>query len=311
MIPREICFIVNPSSAGGRTKFFWQLWQRKLALAFGEIQVRFTKGSGEATRLTRDALREGYRLVVAIGGDGTVNEVVNGFFDEKGELINPEAAFTFLPSGSGGDLRKTLEPPEDINSLIELIRRGKPRPIDIGKIEMSGASGEPLRRYFINIASVGVSADVNRKVNRSSKILGGKATFFLASLSSILSFNNPNLYLQIDGEELGRFRRHLVAVANGKYFGGGMKVAPMADPFDGYFDIVIFGDFSKAEMLFHGLKIYTGAHLGLSKVTSVRGKKIRIDSDTEIWLDVDGEVPGKLPAVIEILPQGINYWSNS
>jgi diacylglycerol kinase family enzyme len=170
-------------------------------------------------------------------------------------------------------------------------------------------AGALAEGWFINIASFGMGGLVDRYVNESTKALGGSASFFLATARAALSYRNPLVEVTVDGREPIQERIVNVAVANGQYFGGGMRVAPYAKCDDGYLEVITIGDFAPTEMLIAGYRLYLGTHLGHPKVRSTRGRRVEarpLDPDAEVLLDVDGETPGRLPARFEILPGALN-----
>ena len=315
-MPPDTVVIVNPSSAGGQTRRRWPQLERTLRDTIGPFQPLFTERRGHATDLTRRALRDGVELVVSMGGDGTLNEVINGFFESDGESpepVRPGATFGLLPAGTGGDFPKTLGMPRDFESAARMLAASRPRPIDVGRMTYLDHDGSRRMRHFVNIASFGISGLVVRYVNNSSKALGGKASFLLASLRATLAYHNARVSLRLDDGEPEEQPIHLVAVANGRFFGGGMKVAPDAEYDDGRFDVVTLGDASTATMLLHGTKIYSGAHLKLPFVSVRRAVKVSAESllGEEVLLDVDGEQPGRLPATFELLPAPVQVMTTA
>ena len=299
--------VVNPHSAGGRTERDWPQLRELIHEKFGPFEHVFTSGPGDGTTLAREALRGGADLVVAMGGDGTINEVVNGFF-EGSKAIAPGAAFGVLPAGTGGDFRKTIGASKDVRESADQLKRGTPRAIDLGRLSFVGSDGEKQVRHFVNIASFGISGLVDQYVNKSSKTFGGAMTFALATLRAGMSYKNQGVRLLLDDAPPREGRIYNVAVANGRFFGGGMKVAPDAELDDGLFDVITMGEFGFSDLLFRGLDIYSGKHLKNPKVTVHRAKRIEavpLEDGAEILLDVDGEQPGRLPATFEILAGGI------
>ena len=295
--------IVNPKSQGGRLGKRWTDVADTIARAF-PFDEALTQGPGDATRLAREALRAGAERVVAIGGDGTVNEVVNGFFDESGAPIAPEASFALLPFGTGGDFRRTLGVPTELADAARAIAEGRRRRIDVGRLSFTTPSGERAHRMFANIASFGVSGVVDRLVNESSKRFG-KLSFMLATARATWSYKNQRVQLTFDGQDRVEATINTVAVANGRYFGGGMMVAPKAELDDGKFDVVAMGDFGFGDLLASGRRLYQGTHLSMDKVTSRRARVVEaepLEPGAVVELDVDGECPGRLPARFELLP---------
>ncbi len=294
--------VVNPQSAGGKTERRWPELRATIQEAFGTFDECFTRSAGDATKLTREALRGGAELVVAVGGDGTINEVVNGFFDGEA-AIAPTASFGIVPAGTGGDFIKTLGIPRDTFAAAAALKTPA-RTIDVGRLRYLADDGTPKVRHFINIASFGIGGLVDRYVNDSSKAFGGTVSFALATLKAGAQYKNARVRLILDGGTPKEGKIYNVAVANGRYFGGGMKIAPDAAVDDGWFDVVTLGDFGFTDLILRGLDIYTGKHLANPKVTVARARKVEavpVDGAGPVLLDVDGEAPGRLPATFELL----------
>ncbi len=299
--------VVNPQSAGGKTERRWPELRATIQEAYGSFEERFTRAAGDATTMTRAALKDGAELVVAVGGDGTINEVVNGFFDGDKPLA-PSAAFGIVPAGTGGDFIKSLGVPRDTFAAAAGLK-SPARAIDVGRLHYVTDGGAPAVRHFINIASFGIGGMIDRLVNQSSKAFGGKVSFAVATLKAGAKYKNATVRLTLDDGPAKEGKIYNVAVANGRYFGGGMKVAPDAALDDGWFDVITLGDFGFADLLFRGLDIYSGKHLKNPKVTVHRARKIEatpVDGAAEVLLDVDGEAPGRLPAKFELLAGALN-----
>ncbi len=300
--------VVNPMSAGGALGRRWMELAGTIRrhLPFEEVR---TRRPGDATRLAREALVSGADRVVAIGGDGTINEVVNGFFDGD-QLVRPGAALGVLPFGTGGDFRKTIHMPRDVDAAARILARGTLRRIDVGLLELTGHDGGAVTRIFANIASFGISGLVDQLVNTSSKALGGRLSFLVATARAGLKYKNQRVRMVFDGDQAGArdVTIQTVAVANGRYFGGGMYIAPKAELDDGQFDVVVLGDFDIKDMLVHGRHLYSGTHLKLDKVSFRRARTLQalpLDGE-DVELDVDGENPGTLPATFRILPAALD-----
>jgi YegS/Rv2252/BmrU family lipid kinase len=294
--PRTV-LIVNPQSQGGRLGKRWVELADTIGRAF-PFDEAITKAPGDATRLTREALRAGAERVVALGGDGTINEVVNGFFDDAGAAIAPEASMGVIPFGTGGDFRRTLQLPTHLAHAAAVIAANHRRKLDVGRLEYTATGGGRAARMFINIASFGVSGVVDRLVNQSSKWLGG-LSFAVATAKATWSYKNQRVQLVFDGDDRIEATINTVAIANGKYFGGAMLVAPHAEPDDGQFDVVALGDFGFGDLVTSGRRLYQGTHLTMAKVTARRARVVEaepIDPAAVVELDVDGENPGRLPA---------------
>lgn len=302
--PRTVV-IVNPKSQGGRLGKRWREVAETLTRAF-PFDEAVTEGPGDATRLTREALRGGAERVVAIGGDGTINEVVNGFF-EDGAPVAPEASFAVIPYGTGGDFRRTIAMPTELADAAAVIAKNHRRRIDVGKLAFTTMAGGRATRMFANIASFGVSGVVDRLVNESGKKLG-RLSFAVATARATWRYKNQRVQLTFDGTDRVDLTINTVAVANGRYFGGAMMVAPDAELDDGAFDVVALGDFGFGDLLTSGRRLYKGTHLTMAKVTARRARTVDaepVEPGAVVELDVDGENPGKLPARFELVPQAL------
>jgi len=308
--------IVNPNSSNGRTRAAWPRIAEALDAAIGPVEAVFTDSPLAATERTREALRGGADLVIAVGGDGTVNEVVNGFFAAPGDdgedaPLRPEAELAILMSGTGGDLRKTFELAPDLHGQIQHIARGTTRAIDVGRLDYTDHHGRPATRYFINIASFGLSGLVSARVNRArlSKHISGRLAFFLAGVRATLGYRMPRVHLQVDDQPARELGVNVAAVCNGRYFGGGMHMAPEARPDDGLFDVVILHDMSTLELLRDPNAIYRGTHIQSPKCIHTRGRRICASPlpGPDALLDVDGETPGRLPATFTIIPSVLKF----
>jgi YegS/Rv2252/BmrU family lipid kinase len=260
--------------------------------------------------MTREHLRGGAERIVCVGGDGTLNEVVNGFFDEKGPL-RMDAVLGFLPNGTGCDFRRTVPIPTDLAASLETIRKGHVRTIDLGRISHQDHEGRPCTRYFHNIASFGLGGEVVAKVNRTSKACGPFLTFIWGTLSSLCAYEKKRIRFAIDDGDEQVTEVLNIAIANGRYHGGGMLVAPDALTDDGLFHVTIIGAMSIPLVLWHLPKLYAGTIANIRQVAMLTGKRVVASSEQRVLLDVDGEQPGILPAELWIVPQAINMVMNN
>jgi diacylglycerol kinase (ATP) len=305
MLDSKTFFVVNPESANGKTASIWA----HLLNRFPDrpsIDYELTRYSTHASEITTRALEADYETVVAVGGDGTVNEVLNGFY-RAGRLINPKARLSYVPCGTGKDLARTLGmsdfTPEQI---LESIAEYRVLKLDHGMARFRANDEQQRIRYFMNEASVGFSADTVRVVNRSSKALGGKVSFFLGVFRCLAGLKNHAIRIDVDGEQWYSGKAFLVAIANGKFFGGSMQIAPRAQMNDSVFDIVLITTLKRLEVVKHIGKIYSGEHLALPQVSTTRGKTVRITSEEFVPIEMDGEQPGALDAQFSMIEKGIN-----
>jgi diacylglycerol kinase (ATP) len=301
---RKTVLVVNPRSANGTTGKNWAKIEQEIRRGLKtDLDVRFTERQGHGTTLASEAIKEGYERVVAVGGDGTINEVVNGFF-EKGKPLNPNAAMAVMSIGTGSDFVKTLEFPTTPFEAAERTRLGKVWAVDLGKCSFVSLDGEQRSRFFINIAGFGFEGAVVDKVNRTTKAFGGPVSFLWAILTILLTYKNKLTKYQID-DRPEEEKVLLFVVANGRYYGGGLKPAPDAQLDDGLFDIVSLGDFGFLEAVSNLGRFRKGTHLEVPKVSFWRGRTVVASSEETQLVEMEGEVVGRLPARFEMLPKAM------
>jgi YegS/Rv2252/BmrU family lipid kinase len=297
----ETVVIVNPNSAGGATGRKWPQLARQLTGAMGNVEVLLTNAPNAATTLTRKALRGGAKLVISVGGDGTHNEVANGFF-EGTEAVAPKAAMGVIPAGTGGDFRRSFGWSIDPREAVERVAKGNKRTIDVGRLTYTTPVGGTALRHFVNITSFGIGGKVDDQVVRAPKLFGGKAAFAIASLRALAAYHDQRVKVSLDGGEAKEMSVTNVAVCNGQYFGGGMWAAPTAKLDDGLFDVTIWSGLGLSDFVFKSKKLYDGTHIKMPQTVTAQARKVKATSDEVVLLDVDGEQPGRLPASMELLP---------
>ncbi len=297
--------IVNPRSGRGLNESTWARVRGALIDGLGELDSAFSAAPRDAAAIARREAGAGRRLIVALGGDGTISEVANGILEAG---AGTETELGIVPRGTGGDFRRTLDLPHDITEAAKRIRDGRARPLDAGRVHFRGHAGQTLIHSFVNVASFGFSSTVATRANASSKRFGGRVAFFAATLRALASYDNTDVWLTIEGRPRERRRVLLAAIGNGRFFGGGMKICPAALIDDGALDLVTVGDFSKGEVLTNIGRLYEGTHLELEAVENARVTRVAVEpveSDARIPIELDGETPGYLPAVFEILPAAL------
>jgi YegS/Rv2252/BmrU family lipid kinase len=304
--------IINPESAGGATRGAWPKIASELATHFGSFTLRFTKHPGEGTELAATAARKGTKLIVACGGDGTISEVANGILS-----AGSDTELGILPSGTGGDFRKTIGIPARPSEAARILREGRARLIDVGRVTFTKDDGEHESRYFLGVASFGMSADVIARVKeggpdwlpaKGPKWLTGRISFGVAMLQTALRMGPTRVVVQLDDDPARHMTVANLSIANARYFGGGMKIAPDAKMTDGKFDVVSIGDLGAARILANAPRLYLGAHLSMAEVGHSLATKIvarPVENDQRIEIEVDGEIPGLLPASFQILPKAL------
>jgi diacylglycerol kinase (ATP) len=250
--------------------------------------------------LAERAARDGASLLVAVGGDGTLNEAVNGLVRS-----GAPAELATIPLGTGMDFVRTYDIPSDFDGAVRTAARGTPRTIDVGRVDYRAWSGADAERYVANVGSVGMSAAVARRANGMSKRLGGKATFFYALVRVFLEWQNTTISVALDDGTRREARMHDVIVANGRWHGGAMLLAPEARPDDGLFDVVLIGDVTKRDFVTTAPKIYKGTYLAHPKIELLRSRAVTVDAPEHLPIEVDGEQVGTTPARFEIVPGAV------
>lgn len=303
--------IVNPASADGATRENWPKIASDLRTHFGPFSVEFTEGVGHARTLASEAAEHGTTLIIACGGDGTISEVSNGIIDS-----NAEAELGILPAGTGSDFRRSIAIPNNPAAAARALRDGRSKPIDAVRVTFINEVGERETRYSINVASFGMSTEVlDRAASGEAKKwlpgftprkVGSKISYAAATVQTTFAATPAEVLVQIDDAPERRLRVAEFCVANARYYGGAMKIAPDAKLDDGYFDVVTIGDANSFRLLTNAPRLYFGAHLRMSEVTHVLAKQVvarPANKDKEIRVELDGEVLGRLPCTFEIVPR--------
>jgi diacylglycerol kinase (ATP) len=295
--------IVNPASAAGRTGRHFDGIARAVRSAIGDFECAFTKARGDGSRLAREAVVAGAGLVVAVGGDGTASEVIDGFV-EAGRPRDPEPLFGYIPRGTGGDFRRTIGLEGDVDSAARALASRNVAVVDLGRLEFLGHDGTPQVRHFANVAGFGVSGVVSREVNHGLRLPSGKLSFMIASAKALLSWSDQPVRWRADGGAWEEDRLTALSVCNGRYFGGGMLVAPDARMDDGLFDVVLWKGFGITDFVTKKRRLYDGTHVELENTRVLRARTVEAEAigGAKVELDVDGESPGTLPARFTILP---------
>jgi YegS/Rv2252/BmrU family lipid kinase len=297
--------IVNPESNRGRTRKRWGEIREGLKSFIREFKFEFTEKPSHATHLAREAIKDGADLVIGVGGDGTMNEIANGFFEDS-RIINPEAALGLVPSGTGCDLFKSLNIPAGLKGALQVLTDAPAVRMDVGRVRYRSNAGAEEERLFLNVADFGLGGEVVRRV--TERRLQRKASSYVRCLvTTMVQYKNKRVRIRVDGENLPDGEYLIGAVANGKIFGKGMKVAPDARLDDGLFDSVLVRGFRFFEFCRHGWKLMNGSHVTHPKVTVVRSRKVEAwpGEGEDVLLELDGDQLGRLPATFEIVPRNL------
>jgi len=252
----------------------------------------------ELTELARQAADEGAQLLVVVGGDGSVNEVVNGIAGRDGVEI------AVIARGTGWDFARSLGLPRDLDRAIAVALGSSTRTIDLGRVTYRSWSGAEAQSFFANVASAGMSGAIAQRANDTSKALGGKMSYVWATFAVFARWSNTEVEVSVDGEQR-RARMHDVVVANGSSFGGGMKICPDAKADDGVFDVLLIGDLTKRDLMVTLPKTFRGKHLPHPKAELLRGATVTVDAPEPLPIQLDGEQPGTTPARFEIVRRAL------
>jgi diacylglycerol kinase (ATP) len=281
-------FIVNPIAGKGRAKTIVPLIEDRCAQSKIEYTIQYTSGPKNAIEIAKQGVQDGFERIVSVGGDGTLNEVVNG-------IAGSEVVLGVIPAGTGNDFVRTVYPHTDLKKIIFDIIHGEVREIDLAKCNDT---------YFINIGSGGFDAQVALESEKTKKVFSGGVAYIIAILKTLAFYKGIRMKVSIDGKAFEK-NTMLVAVANGKYYGGGILPAPKADITDGIFDICFVENMSRLKMLILLPKYMKGKHESIKGVSFFRGNNICITSEAEFAVNIDGEVSLMKEVNFTIIPKGI------
>jgi diacylglycerol kinase (ATP) len=293
--------IVNPAAGAGRTAKKWPHIKELLKNAGLHFEHDITEAPGHAIELAKSAVNKGYKLVVSVGGDGTINEIVNGIYATGGIK---DIELGIIGTGTGSDYIRTIGISRHYQESCQHLVNPVKKSVDLGVVEFLN-DGQSTKRIFANFAGLGFDAEVVRATTKKFKNLGGKPAYLLGLLSTFATYKNRTIHLTLDGQKENR-KICTIVMSNGKYGGGSMLIAPNADPCDGLFDVMIIGDVSKPDLLWSLPRIYRGTHLTHPKVTMKRAKFVEIYADNNMSIQADGDLVGEAPARFRVLPSALN-----
>jgi diacylglycerol kinase (ATP) len=295
-VPKTV-FLVNPASANGKTGKRWPDIARAAHAAGLRGEALFSDAPGQLGDLAREAADDGAALLVVVGGDGTVHEVVQGIAGLDGVEL------ALIPRGTGWDFARTHGISKRLEKAVRIATEGGARPFDLGRAHYADGGSE-ASAWFANMASVGMSGAVAAKANSTTKALGAKTSYLLALGVVFARWQNVPLRVSVDAEKRDALMEDAI-VAVGRYLAGGMLIMPEAEPDDGLFDVLLIGDLTKTELVRVMPKIYRGTHLPHPKGEVLRGSEVEIDADEPLPIQLDGEQPGTTPVRFEIVPAAI------
>jgi diacylglycerol kinase (ATP) len=299
-------FIVNPAAGHGRGHSRWEKGRELAAGLWPGHEVRVTERPGHGRELARAAILAGTELVVAVGGDGTLGEVVDGYLSLP-EQARTSAAIATFPAGSGCDFARHMGVPREPEAWAAAMAKGRSRRLDAAHASFRTRDGVLRSRHFLNVAALGLAGDVAVGVEKRGKPLGGTLTYLIEGLRAIAGARPRTMKLVVDGREEAPADYHLVAAANTSTIGGGMKIAPGADAEDGLLDVVTVGALSRLELLRLMPSLYAGGHVGAPGVVLRRARRIEIFSGEPLHLNLDGDLDGVTPAIFEALPKAVPF----
>ena len=290
--------MVNPASDNGATGKRWPELARRAATLGLSGDALISERPGQLVELARRAADRGARLLVAVGGDGTVNEVANGIAARDGIEL------AVIARGTGWDFIRTYGIPRKVDEAIAVARDGHARSIDLGRVAYRTRGGDAAESYFANVASAGMSGAVARRANETTKAFGGKVAYLWATFVVFSRWRSSELRVTA-GDEVRSGPMYDVVVANGRFFGGGMLICPDASPDDGLFDVLLIGDVTKRDLMATVPKLYRGRHLPHPKAELLRVKTVLVEAAEPLPVELDGEQPGTTPARFDVVPDAL------
>jgi len=291
---------VNPTAGAGRTAKKWPHIMGFLKSSGLRFEHDLTEARGHAIELAKAAAKKGYELVVSVGGDGTINEIVNGLY--HADSIK-DVTLGIICTGTGADYIRTIGIPRHHEAACQRLMNPRKLVVDLGVAEYVD-DGQTVKRLFVNFAGLGFDAEVVKATTQRFKALGATSAYLMGLLTTFLFYRNKEVPLELDGVADSR-KVCTIIMSNGRFGGGSMLVAPQADPKDGLLDVLIIGDVSKPDLLWSLPRIYRGTHLTHPKVTMKRAREIYMRPGQPMPLQADGELLGRTPARFHVLPAAL------
>jgi diacylglycerol kinase (ATP) len=283
----------------------WRQIRDEVKSRLGELQEFMTTSAGDATRFATQVAMGDTELLIVGGGDGTINEVINGLFTEQNEPINPNLKLGILSAGRGCDFIKSVHIPENYREAVDVLVNPSFKKTDVGCAYFKDEFGREQKRFFLNIATAGLAGLVARKVNRTPRVIPPQFAYFGNVALSFLGSKGQVMKITVDKKEVYDGSCMNIFVANGIYSGAGMCWAPMAKVDDGKFEVVIVEPIPKYQLILSGHRMYDGTFINMAGVHHYQGKEVIIETVDDVYLEMDGEQPGVAPVVYTILPKAI------
>lgn len=308
---KQLHVIVNPASGNGRGAKRWPEFAAKFRSAGYSCSVEFTTGPGDASRIAAAFARSGAQTIVAIGGDGTANEIINGLIDHD-QPVNPDTRLALVPCGTGKDLSRSLGT-LNVDQTLQAIQANQEAAIDVACISyVDLEAGEQVSRYFANVADVGFGADVANRTNAAGKAFGATIPYLVNIFKTVAAFEGSRITVEADSETVFEGHSLMVVFANGRFHAGGMRLAPDASLQDGLLDVYILEKVGRARLIGSLLpRVYIGKHGGQAGVRFLRAKQVSVVTDQPLLVEMDGEQPGRSPVSVAVVPQALRVITNS
>jgi diacylglycerol kinase (ATP) len=284
----SLLFIVNPIAGKGKAKHLIPIIEKICREKEVEFEIKLTSEPKDGTTLGKWAVEKGFKRIVSVGGDGTLNEIVNG-------IAGSEVALGVIPGGSGNDFLRTIDVHREIEEVISGVIDGEARLVDLGRCN---------GRYFINVGSAGFDAEVAYGTQQVRRLFSGTTAYIVAALKTIFTYSGTQMRINVD-DKIIEEKTLLIAIANGRYYGGGILPAPDADVEDGFFDICHVKKLWRPKIFVLMPKYIKGRHGDLKEVTFLRGKKIRIEAECPMAINLDGEIIRDSVVDFEMIEKGI------
>jgi len=301
-LANELHAIVNPIAGSGCTRRRWPRLAATLGAIGWQVRSYVTSAPGDATRIARSLLHAGARELLSVGGDGTANEIANGFFGD-GEAFSPEAVLSIMPTGTGHDFGRSVGI-RDTSEAVAALSAGRVCPVDVGFADYH-VGDRRQSRCFINAADVGIGAVAAAKINRSRKLAGGFLTYLFGAVRAIVTFQARSAQVVVDGATLSDGPISMVLIANGRFHAGGMRMAPTAQMADGFLEVLVLRKVSRLALLLSLLpRAYAGTHVRHPGIRYARGRDVQVRA-TGLPLEMDGEQPGTTDVRIRVLPRAL------
>lgn len=286
---KKYLFIINPIAGKGKTLELIPRIKKSFDKDKINYDIKITDEKGHGEKIAEEAIDKGFTHIISVGGDGTAYEVVNG-------IRNGKIVLGILPAGTGNDFARMIKMPKDYDEMLKAIKIAKTKKIDIGNVN---------NRFFLNCSSVGIDAEIVKETEKIKKYISGTSAYLLGVFKTLAKYKSKEVDIVIDGKEIRR-KIELIAVGNGKYYGGGMKINPMAAYDDGLLDICVVNKINKLKFTSLFLTVFKGDHIKIKEVETFRGKEVKIFGDDSLLLNADGDIIGTTPAEIKIEKRSIN-----